>query len=166
MASVRILKPLAVASRSAAAAPLRSGAAVRALHATAFRRKVEEIKRQVAVPVLLRGPWRERRSALTRAEEFQQAISSNPRVIVDCFADWCGPCKVIAPILSRHSEEAEFKGKVHFVKMDVDALPQVTQQLGVRAMPTFVLFRDGEKVGEIVGANPPALVQGLRKLLA
>lgn len=55
------------------------------------------------------------------------------------------------------SEEEGLKGKVHFVKFDVDELPQVTQSLGVRAMPTFFFFEGGKKVDEMVGANPPQL---------
>lgn len=66
----------------------------------------------------------------------------------------------------RHSEEAAFKDKVHFIKFDVDELPAVTQALGVRAMPTFFFFKDGKKVDEMVGANPPALLEALRKIAA
>ncbi|KAM0265137.1 hypothetical protein ACHAQJ_000290 [Trichoderma viride] len=61
------------------------------------------------------------------------------------------------------SEEAEFKDKVHFVKFDVDELPELSQELGIRAMPTFLFFKNGEKVDEMIGANPPLLLQTLRK---
>jgi thioredoxin 1 len=53
---------------------------------------------------------------------------------------------------------------VHFIKFDVDELPAVTQALGVRAMPTFFFFRGGNKVDEMVGANPPALLEALKKV--
>lgn len=78
---------------------------------------------------------------------------------------WCGPCKAIAPTIAKWSEEEQFKDKVYFAKFDVDAVPELAQELGVRAMPTFIIFKNGEKVGEIVGANPPALQQALIKNL-
>ncbi|KAM0487235.1 hypothetical protein ACHAPX_000505 [Trichoderma viride] len=98
------------------------------------------------------------------AEEYKQVIKAQDKVIVDCFATWCGPCKAIAPILEKASEEAEFKDKVHFVKFDVDELPELSQELGIRAMPTFLFYKDGQKVDEMVGANPPMLLQNLKKL--
>lgn len=52
---------------------------------------------------------------------------------------------------------------MHFIKLDVDEVPDVAQELGVRAMPTFMIFKDGEKVGEVVGANPPALKAAIEK---
>lgn len=67
---------------------------------------------------------------------------------------------------NRTSESAEFKDAVHFVKFDVDELPELSQQLGVRAMPTFLFFKKGEKADEVVGANPPALLQVMRKHIA
>lgn len=66
----------------------------------------------------------------------------------------------------RHSEDAAFKDKVHFIKFDVDELPSVTQKLGVRAMPTFFLFKGGEEVDQVVGANPPALLLALQNIAA
>ncbi|KAL7911649.1 thioredoxin-like protein [Trichoderma velutinum] len=97
------------------------------------------------------------------AEEFKQVVKEQEKVIVDCFATWCGPCKAIAPILEKASEEAEFKDKVHFVKFDVDELPELSQELGIRAMPTFLFYKNGNKVDEMIGANPPVLLQTLRK---
>ena len=86
-------------------------------------------------------------------------------VVLDCFATWCGPCKVIAPEVAKFSESEEFKEKVDFYKIDVDEVPDVAQDLGVRAMPTFMLFKGGEKVAEIVGANKRALQQAIQSNL-
>jgi thioredoxin 1 len=55
---------------------------------------------------------------------------------------------------------------VHFIKLDVDEVPDVAQELGIRAMPTFLIFKNGEKVGEVVGANPPALKAAIDKVTA
>ncbi|KIW87508.1 thioredoxin [Cladophialophora bantiana CBS 173.52] len=86
-------------------------------------------------------------------------------VVLDCFATWCGPCKVIAPEVAKFSESDDFKDKVDFYKVDVDEVPDVAQELGVRAMPTFMIFKNGEKVGEVVGANKHALEAAIRKNL-
>ena len=69
-------------------------------------------------------------------------------------ATWCGPCKVIAPHIVKMSDTFP---SARFFKLDVDEVPDVAQELGVRAMPTFMVFRNGEKVGEVVGANQKAL---------
>jgi len=97
----------------------------------------------------------------------QSVISADPQrlVVLDCFATWCGPCKVIAPEVVKFSESEEYKDKVLFYKVDVDEVPDVAQELGIRAMPTFVLFKNGEKVGEVVGANKMALEAAIRKNL-
>ncbi|KAG6818775.1 hypothetical protein H0H93_001890 [Arthromyces matolae] len=93
-------------------------------------------------------------------EEFKQIINSGKPVVIDFWATWCGPCKAISPIFEKLSELAEFAG-VGFYKVDVDAQPDISQEVGVRAMPTFTLFKDGNKVKDLVGANP----QGLKLLL-
>ncbi|KAF8456907.1 putative thioredoxin [Terfezia claveryi] len=86
--------------------------------------------------------------------EFETARSSDQLVVLDCYATWCGPCKMIAPKVLSYSEEYP---EVKFYKVDVDDASDVAAELGVRAMPTFYLFKGGEKVGEVVGANPSAL---------
>jgi thioredoxin 1 len=105
------------------------------------------------------------RSLLTRfpnsPQEFQEAISQENLTVIDCYATWCGPCKVISPVLDRLSESPDF-AKVGFFKFDVDALPNLAQENGIRAMPTFLYFKNGEKIKEVVGANPPALEATIR----
>lgn len=61
----------------------------------------------------------------------------------------------------RYSDEYP---NVHFINLDVDKVPDVAQELGIRAMPTFIIFKGGEKVGEVVGANPPALKAAIEKV--
>ncbi len=75
-------------------------------------------------------------------------------MVLDAFATWCGPCKVIAPKVAKFSEEYP---TAHFVKLDVDEVPDVAQELAIRAMPTFLVFKNGKKIREVVGANPVAL---------
>lgn len=94
---------------------------------------------------------------------FQNSVvdgSNDSLVVLDCFATWCGPCKAIAPKIVEFSEQYS---NVQFYKIDVDAAGDVAQELGVRAMPTFYFFKDGEKVGEVVGANPGAIKAAIEK---
>ena len=84
-------------------------------------------------------------------------------IVLDCFATWCGPCKAIAPEILKFSNSEEYKDKVDFYKVDVDEVPDVAQELGVRAMPTFMFFKNGEKVEEVVGANVQAIKGALQK---
>ncbi|KAL0930569.1 thioredoxin [Colletotrichum truncatum] len=102
---------------------------------------------------------------LTSKAEFDALLEdkTKPAVILDAFATWCGPCKAIAPILVNLSNHKDNK-KLHFVKLDVDEIPEVSQELGIRAMPTFIIFKHGQKAQEIVGANPNALTQAVAKL--
>ncbi|KAJ4368133.1 thioredoxin trx1 [Neocucurbitaria cava] len=86
---------------------------------------------------------------------FDEALNDKESLMVlDCFATWCGPCKVIAPQVVKFSEKYP---NARFFKLDVDEVPDVAQELGIRAMPTFLLFKGGDKVAEVVGANPKAL---------
>ncbi|KAJ1331840.1 thioredoxin 1 [Microdochium nivale] len=89
-------------------------------------------------------------------EAWKEALENNKIVMLDCFAVWCGPCKAIAPILAKHSNDEQFKD-IFFAKIDVDQLPDVSKELNIRAMPTFKIFIDGKEADELVGANPNAL---------
>ncbi|CAL3968344.1 unnamed protein product [Diplocarpon coronariae] len=91
---------------------------------------------------------------LASKAEFAAALKDHKIVVLDAFATWCGPCKLIAPQVVKFSDEFP---NAHFTKLDVDEVPDVAQELGIRAMPTFIVFKDGEKFKEIVGANPQAL---------
>ncbi|KAG6860858.1 hypothetical protein C0995_006722 [Termitomyces sp. Mi166 len=93
-------------------------------------------------------------------DDFKTIIGGSKPVVIDFWATWCGPCKVISPIFEKFSDLAEFAG-IEFYKVDVDAQEQISQEVGVRAMPTFTVFQNGNKIKDLVGANP----QGLQQLL-
>ncbi|KAK3678016.1 thioredoxin trx1 [Recurvomyces mirabilis] len=98
---------------------------------------------------------------LKNKAEFDEALANKDTLLVlDCFATWCGPCKVIAPQVVKFSDKYT---DARFFKLDVDEVPDVAQELAVRAMPTFLLFKNGEKVGEVVGANPTALEAAIKQ---
>ncbi|EON61097.1 hypothetical protein W97_00308 [Coniosporium apollinis CBS 100218] len=98
----------------------------------------------------------------TKAEFDQAMTDKDTLMVLDCFATWCGPCKVIAPQVVKFSDAYP---DARFYKLDVDEVPEVAQELGIRAMPTFLLFKNGEKVGEVVGANPKALEAAIKSNL-
>jgi len=81
---------------------------------------------------------------------FQDTIKNNNMVLVDVWATWCGPCKMVAPIVDEIS--IDFQGKVAVGKLDADANRETVSQLGVRNIPTLLLFKNGEVVDKVVGA--------------
>ncbi len=83
-----------------------------------------------------------------------EVVNSDLPVLVDFWADWCQPCKMIAPIVDELSDE--YDGKVKFTKVDVDANPNTPMSLGIRSIPTLIVFRNGQPVEQIVGAMPKA----------
>ena len=84
--------------------------------------------------------------------EFEATIGGNEWVLVDFWAEWCGPCKMIGPALEEISDEME--GDVRITKLNIDENPSTPQKYGVRGIPTLLLFRNGEVVAEKVGALP------------
>jgi thioredoxin 1 len=94
-------------------------------------------------------------------DEFKQIIGGTLPVIVDFYATWCGPCKMISPKFKQFSEVYK---NVIFVQIDVDELPNLAEECEVRAMPTFHVYLNGKKIEEIVGADPVKLEAAIKKL--
>jgi thioredoxin len=82
-----------------------------------------------------------------------EVLKSTTPVLVDFWAEWCGPCKAIAPVLDELS--GELAGKVKIVKLNVDENPNTTIKYGVRSIPTMILFKNGEAADMKIGAGTP-----------
>ncbi|KAI0018138.1 thioredoxin-domain-containing protein [Xylariomycetidae sp. FL0641] len=95
--------------------------------------------------------------------EWQRIVSSSTVVVADFYADWCGPCKMIAPTFESLATKYTKPGKIAFCKVDVDSQQSVAQAYNVRAMPTFLILHNGSVSETIQGANPPALTSAVEK---
>ena len=92
-------------------------------------------------------------------------ITSKGVSLVDFYADWCGPCKMIAPIVDQLS--TEYAGKANIVKVNVDEIQDVAAKFGIRSIPTLTILKDGKEVGRVVGYRPKAdLQRGIDRALA
>jgi thioredoxin 1 len=84
-------------------------------------------------------------------------MKSSTPVLVDYWAEWCGPCKMIAPILDDVAQD--YQGKLQIAKMNVDENREVPAKYGIRGIPTLMLFKDGQLVSALTGAHPKAKIQ-------
>ena len=95
--------------------------------------------------------------AVTDAEFTEEVLNSDLPVLVDFWAEWCGPCKMVAPVVEELAND--YDGKLKVMKVDVDASPLTASTYSIRSIPTLLIFKDGKPVQQVVGAVPKQMLQ-------
>ncbi len=90
-------------------------------------------------------------------DDFEKQAKACPLLLVDFWAEWCGPCRMIAPILEELAKE--YEGRLSIGKLNVDENRQTAARFGIRSIPTILLFKNGSRVEQIVGAHPKANIK-------
>ena len=88
---------------------------------------------------------------------FKEFIQKYPLVVVDCWAPWCGPCRILSPIIDEIARD--YVGKIAFGKLNVDENPRVAMEYGIMSIPTLLVFKNGRLVDRIVGAMPRSMLE-------
>ncbi len=89
--------------------------------------------------------------------DFDTQVKAQPLMVVDFWAEWCGPCRMIAPALEELA--GEYTGRLTVGKLNVDENRQVPARFGIRSIPTLLFFRDGTRVDQVVGAHPKGAIK-------
>ncbi|GIU69671.1 MAG: thioredoxin [Candidatus Woesearchaeota archaeon] len=89
---------------------------------------------------------------------FREAIKKGP-ILVDFYADWCGPCRMLSPVLEELSKDPDFKGKLEFAKLSTEDYPELAEENEVSGIPCLIFFKDGKEVERIVGFAPKPVMK-------
>lgn len=96
-------------------------------------------------------------------QNFKDVLAANPVVVADFWATWCGPCKMVGPVIEALA--ADYEGKVAVGKVDIEENVDLTDEYGIRNVPTVLFFKNGQLVDKVVGASPRAVYEDKIKAL-
>jgi thioredoxin 1 len=111
------------------------------------RKKMEELKSGTG-----KGAQWPNEPVVVKDADFDAFVAKYPLVVIDCWAPWCGPCRMVAPVVEALAKELE--GKVAFGKLNTDENPSVPNKFNISAIPTLLVFKDGKLADRIIGAMP------------
>ena len=123
-------------------------------------KKLEEMKRSLTEKAEKPGepmPKPEVKPFVLDERRFAAAVRDHPFLVVDMWAPWCGPCRMVAPVVEQLS--AEFAGKISFAKVNTDENPRIAMSYGITAIPTILLFAQGKLVDKAIGAYPKPMLR-------
>ena len=92
---------------------------------------------------------------------FDSTVKVSPKLVIDCWAPWCGPCRMLAPTFEALAKD--YKGKVAFGKLNTDESPKTAMNLGIHSIPTLIFYKDGKQVDRLTGAHPRANIEAAIK---
>lgn len=90
---------------------------------------------------------------------FESTVKSSTKLIVDCWAPWCGPCRMLAPTFEALAKD--YRGRVAFAKLDTDESPKTAMSLSIHSIPTLIFFKDGKQIERLTGAHPRANIEAV-----
>ena len=124
------------------------------------KKKLEQLKKQyMKGDKTMEKKWPDTPIHLIDAD-IDETITKFPTIVIDCWAPWCGPCRMIGPIIEELAKDMQ--GKIVFGKLNVDENPQTSMKYGIMSIPTMLVFKNGQLVDRFVGAMPKEMV--LQKL--
>ncbi|MGV8171811.1 MAG: thioredoxin [Candidatus Woesearchaeota archaeon] len=92
-------------------------------------------------------------------ETFKKETNSNMPILVDFYADWCGPCQMLGPVLEELSNDKDFDKKLRFAKLSTETYPELAEKNGVQGIPCLIFFQNGKEVNRIVGFAPKPVMK-------
>jgi len=124
--------------------------------------ELEKIRQRKLGQLLKKASETEKKSATDKPVEvtdatFKEMIHEHPLVVVDCWAPWCGPCHMVAPVIEELARD--YTGKILFGKLNVDENPEVAMQYQIMSIPTLLVFKNGKLMDRIVGAMPRQMLE-------
>lgn len=88
----------------------------------------------------------------------EETVKNNPALVIDCWAPWCGPCRMMSPVIDELA--SDYDGKITFGKLNTDENQDVAEKYGIQSIPTLLIFKDGKLADRKVGALPKKLLEG------
>ena len=116
-------------------------------------RKMQEMTEKAKQPVMVALD----RPVIMTDGDFEETLRKHDSIVVDCWAEWCAPCRMIAPVIEEMARK--YAGKVTFGKLNVDDNMRIASQFGIMAIPTLLFFKNGKEVDRIIGAVPKGQIE-------